>query len=74
MGAAAQAKGTAYVEPAGEAERAMATKSEALVPWVQDIAWYKVMRLPQEGKYVPKTLLREGNALRHCCQASTMCN
>ena len=52
VGAAAQAKGTACVEPAGEAERAMATKSEALVPWVQDMAWCEVMRLPQEGKYV----------------------
>jgi len=28
-------EGTTGVEPTGEAERAMATKSDALVPWVQ---------------------------------------
>ena len=45
MGAApALAKGTASVKPAGQAEKAMAVKSEALMPWAQDMAGCEVER------------------------------
>jgi len=53
MGAAtALAEGTPGVEPAGEAEKATAAKSEALVPWAQGVAEREVERLPGEGKNV----------------------
>ena len=49
MGAApALAKGTAGVELAGEAERATATKPEALVPWANDKAVRGREMVPQE--------------------------
>lgn len=40
------AKSTVGVEPSGEAERAMAAKFEALVPWAQGVAECEVERLP----------------------------
>jgi len=59
-GAQALAKGTASVEPAGDAEKATATKPEALVPWAQGIAEHEVEMLPGEGEHVhelpPKVL------------------
>jgi hypothetical protein len=42
----ALAEGTSCVEPAGEAERAAAAKSEALVPCAQGVAKHKIERLP----------------------------
>ena len=48
--APALAKGTASVKPAGKAEKAMAAKSEALMPRAQDAAGREVERLLREGK------------------------
>jgi len=65
VGAApALAKGTAGVEPAGEAEKATAAKLEALVPCAQGVAEREVEMLPGEGKHVheppPEELPRKG--------------
>ena len=40
------AEGITGIEPAGEAERAAAAKSEALVPWAQGVARRKVEKFP----------------------------
>ena len=45
----ALAEGTASVEPAGEAERAMAAKSDALVTWVKGVARCEVEKTPQRA-------------------------
>lgn len=51
VGAAlALVEGTASVEPVGEAEKAVAARPEALVPWAQDKPVREVERLPREGK------------------------
>jgi len=50
------AEGTAGIEPAGEAERAAAAKSEALAPWTQGETRPEVERLPREGKRVHEPL------------------
>lgn len=42
----ALAEETASVEPAGQAERAMAAKPEALVPWAQSMVGHEVETLP----------------------------
>jgi hypothetical protein len=51
---------TASIEPAGKAEKAIAAKSEALVPWAQHNTKHKVKRLPREGNYMHKMLLTKG--------------
>jgi hypothetical protein len=61
--APALAKGTAGVKPAGEAERAITAKSEALAPRTQGMARREVERPPREGKRMrernPEALSRE---------------
>jgi len=47
--APALAESTASVELTGEAEGAIAIKTEALVPWVQDVATREVEKLPQKA-------------------------
>jgi len=50
MGAApALAKSTASIELTGEAEGAIAVKTEVLVSWAQDVATRKVEKLPQKA-------------------------
>jgi hypothetical protein len=50
VGAApALAKSTTSVELTGEAEGAIAVKTEALVPWAQDVAAREVEKLPQKA-------------------------
>jgi hypothetical protein len=48
--APALAEGTAGIKPAGEAERAMAAKPDALVTWVKGMARCEVEKTPQEGE------------------------
>ena len=61
------AEGITSIEPAGEAKRAAATKSEALVPWAQGVARHKVEKFLQEDKHMHELPMR-------CCRerASTM--
>jgi len=61
----ALAESTASVELTGEAEEAIAVKTEALVPWAQDVATCEVEKLPQKAgskvnKPPPKALLQKG--------------
>jgi hypothetical protein len=46
----ALAEGTAGVEPAGEAEKTAAARSEVLIPWAEDKAVRGLERPPREGK------------------------
>ena len=66
--APALAEGTAGVEPAGEAERAMAAKPEALASWVRGETRREVERLPmheppQKGRRKLEALPPKGDAL-----------
>jgi len=54
--ALALAKGTAGIKPAGKAEKAIATRPEALVPWVQD----KAERGREVNKPLHKALPQKG--------------
>ena len=54
--ASALAEGTADVEPAGEAKKAVAAKPEALVPWAQDKAGREVETPPRDGEGEPDAL------------------
>jgi len=47
---------TSGVKPAGEAEKAVAAKSKALVPQAQGVASHEVERLPQKGGRKPEAL------------------
>lgn len=61
VGAApALATGTASIEPAGEAEKVVAAKLEALVPWTQDKAGREFERLPRDGGCMHETLPTKG--------------
>ena len=55
------AEGITGIEPAGEAERAAAAKSEALVPWAQGVARHKVEKFPREDKRMHELPMR-------CCR------
>ena len=54
--APALAEGTASVEPAGKADRAMAARSKALAPPMQGKAWREVEMPLREGKGEPDAL------------------
>ena len=83
MGAApALAEDTAGVEPTSKAEKAVAAKSEALVPRVQGKAGCEVETppreakqeleaLPQDGMHRPKLLPLKG---KHRCRPSLQIN
>jgi len=63
VGAApALAEGTAGVEPAGEAERAMAAKSEALAPWTQGETRHEI-ETPSRGEGERAEALPQGERM-----------
>jgi len=61
--APAPTESTISVKPAGEAEKAIAAKPEASVPWAQDKAGREVETPAREGEGGPDTLPLQGERM-----------
>ena len=61
--APAPTKSTISIEPAGKAEKAVAAKPEASVPWAQDKAGREVETPPREGEGGPDALPLQGECM-----------
>ena len=60
-------KGSPCIKPAGEVERTVAAKPDALVPWVQRVARCEVEEMPQEGEWKRCTTVMPQRNLRAPC-------